>query len=96
MHLRSPVFTSVNEAISGIATIRAFGVEPWLTARHAALVDANAAAILLNAALNRWLSVRLEILGGVCTLLAALVTVEQQGRNAAAMGLLLTYALQVR
>ena len=58
-------------------------------------MDANAAATLLNAALNRWLSVRLEILGGVCTLLAALVTVEQQGRNAAAMGLLLTYALQV-
>jgi hypothetical protein len=40
--------------------------------------------------------VRLESLGALCTLLAALVTLEQQGGSAAATGLLLTYALQVR
>jgi hypothetical protein len=33
--------------------------------------------------------------GAVCTLMAALVTVEQQSGNAATMGLLLSYALQV-
>jgi hypothetical protein len=35
-------------------------------------------------------------MGALCTLLAALVTVEQQSGRAATMGLLLTYALQVR
>jgi hypothetical protein len=35
-------------------------------------------------------------MGALCTLLAALVTVEQQSGSAATMGLLLTYALQVR
>jgi hypothetical protein len=39
--------------------------------------------------------VRLEGMGALCTLLAALVTVEQQSGRAATMGLLLTYALQV-
>jgi hypothetical protein len=34
-------------------------------------------------------------MGALCTLLAALVTVEQQSGRAATMGLLLTYALQV-
>lgn len=38
---------------------------------------------------------RLEGMGALCTLLAALVTVEQQSGSAATMGLLLTYALQV-
>ncbi|KAF6252647.1 hypothetical protein COO60DRAFT_1704183 [Scenedesmus sp. NREL 46B-D3] len=42
-----------------------------------------------------WLSVRLEGMGALCTLLAALVTVEQQSGRAATMGLLLTYALQI-
>jgi len=44
----------------------------------------------------RWLSMRMESLGAFSTFLAAVVAVEQQGSNAAALGLLLTYALQVR
>lgn len=38
---------------------------------------------------------RLETLGSLSMLLAALVALEQQGNNASALGLLLTYALQV-
>lgn len=48
------MLTSVNEAIAGIATIRAFGVQPWLTARTAQLVDQNAVTSLLSSSLNRW------------------------------------------
>jgi hypothetical protein len=61
--IRSPVLSSVNEAINGLATIRAFGIGPWLIARNRALVDANASTSLLNQSLNRWLGVRLEGLG---------------------------------
>lgn len=60
---RSPVLSSVNEAINGLATIRAFNIGPWLIARNRELVDKNAATSLLNQSLNRWLSVRLEGLG---------------------------------
>jgi hypothetical protein len=57
------VLSSVNEAIAGLATIRAFSIGPWLIARNRDLVDRNAATSLLNQSLNRWLSVRLEGLG---------------------------------
>ncbi|KIY96167.1 hypothetical protein MNEG_11796 [Monoraphidium neglectum] len=95
---RSPVLSSVSEALAGVVTIRAFGVEGPLRARHAALVNANAAMSLANQGLNRWLGVRLETLGALSTLMAALVSVEQLGSgsaSAAAMGLLISYALQV-
>lgn len=57
------MLSSVNEAIAGLATIRAFNIGPWLIARNRDLVDKNAATSLLNQSLNRWLSVRLEGLG---------------------------------
>lgn len=57
------MLSSVNEAIAGLATIRAFNIGPWLIARNRDLVDKNAAMSLLNQSLNRWLSVRLEGLG---------------------------------
>jgi ABC-type bacteriocin/lantibiotic exporter with double-glycine peptidase domain len=95
MSHRSPVLTSISEAINGVSTIRAFGVSSWLVSRTRVLINKNASTSLLNQSLNRWLSVRLEGLGAFCTLIAALVTVEQQSASAAAMGLLLTYALQV-
>lgn len=57
------MLSSVNEAIAGLATIRAFSIGPWLIARNRDLVDRNAATSLLNQSLNRWLSVRLEGLG---------------------------------
>ncbi|KAI8474713.1 MAG: hypothetical protein J3K34DRAFT_518016 [Monoraphidium minutum] len=101
---RSPVLSSVSESLAGVATIRAFGAEGPLMARHAALVDANAAMSLANQGLNRragallWLGVRLESLGALSTFLAAAVSVEQLGSgtaSAAAMGLLISYALQI-
>ncbi len=57
----------------------------WHVSRH----------LLLLSHTPRWLSVRLELLGAFSTFLAAFVAVEQQGQNAALMGLLLSYALQV-
>ena len=43
---------------------------------------------------RRWLSVRLETLGTLCTLVAAVVAVEQRG-SASASGLVLSYAMQI-
>ena len=42
----------------------------------------------------RWLSVRLETLGAMAALAAALLTVEQRG-NASTFGLVLSYALSI-
>lgn len=47
------MLSSVSEAISGAATIRAFGVGPQLEERHCRLVDANIAMSLVGQSLNR-------------------------------------------
>jgi ATP-binding cassette subfamily C (CFTR/MRP) protein 1 len=44
--------------------------------------------------LNRWLGVRLETLGTLCTLVAAVVAVESRG-SASDAGLVLSYAMTV-
>jgi hypothetical protein len=44
--------------------------------------------------MNRWLSVRLESLGALATLMAAIVAVEQRG-GASTAGLVLSFAMQV-
>ena len=44
--------------------------------------------------MGRWLSVRLETLGAMAALAAAILTVEQRGA-ASDFGLVLTYALQI-
>ncbi len=43
---------------------------------------------------HRWLSVRLETLGAMAALAAAVLTVEQRG-NASTFGLVLSYALSI-
>lgn len=49
---------------------------------------------LASMSMSRWLSVRLESLGALAALLAALVTLEARA-GAGASGLLLSYAMQI-
>ncbi|PNH04670.1 Multidrug resistance-associated protein 5 [Tetrabaena socialis] len=67
---------------------------PRAVARHASLLDSVSCMSLLNQSMNRWLSVRLEILGAAAALLAGVVAVEQRS-GAGAAGLVMSYALQV-
>ena len=89
---RSPVLTSLTEAIVGCPTIRAFGSGPRLVQRHEQLVNVSLSNIHANNCLNRWLGVRLESLGALATLMAAIVAVEQRG-GASNAGLVLSYAM---
>ena len=50
---RSPVYTSIGEALNGLPTIRAFHAEPRLTAHNAQLVDNSAVMSLVNQSMNR-------------------------------------------
>eukprot|EP00210_Caulerpa_lentillifera_P008090 g7724.t1 len=91
---RSPVYSSINDVLNGISTVRAFGAEERLLERHMRLVDDNIIMALLNQSTNRWLSIRLEVLGAFAALAAGLLTVEQ-GRSSSYMGLTLSYALSI-
>ena len=50
---RSPVYSSIGEALTGLATIRAFRAEERLAVHNAGLVDDSAVMSLVNMSLNR-------------------------------------------
>lgn len=50
---RSPVYTSIGEALNGLPTIRAFKAEQRLTGHNAGLVDNSAVMSLVNQSMNR-------------------------------------------
>lgn len=69
---RSPVYSSIGEALAGLPTIRAYRCESRLSQRNADLVDGSVIMSLVNMSMNRWVLVhysdpswagRVEILG---------------------------------
>lgn len=50
---RSPVYSSIGEALAGLPTIRAFRCEQRLSLRNADLVDASVIMSLVNMSMNR-------------------------------------------
>lgn len=50
---RSPVYSSIGEALAGLATIRAFRCEDRLAMRNADLVDGSVIMSLVNMSMNR-------------------------------------------
>lgn len=100
---RSPVYAQFGEALSGLPTIRAYRAHNRLAAINGQAVDSNTRYILVNMSANRWLSIRLEFLGGLMILATAIFAVLDTGntdpskRAAAApqIGLILSYALSI-
>ncbi|KAJ6504576.1 P-loop containing nucleoside triphosphate hydrolase protein [Mycena vitilis] len=62
---RAPVLAHFGAAISGIVSIRAFGAESKFSAESLAKIDRYTRAARNYYNLNRWISVRVEILGAI-------------------------------
>ncbi|XP_019224929.1 PREDICTED: ABC transporter C family member 12-like isoform X1 [Nicotiana attenuata] len=98
---RSPVYAQFGEAINGLSTIRAYKAHDQLAAINGKSMDNNIRFTLANTSTNRWLTIRLEALGGIMIWLTATFAVIQNGRAddkvavAGAMGLLLSYSLNI-
>ncbi|KAI1286880.1 ATP-binding cassette sub-family C member 3 [Halotydeus destructor] len=91
---RSPVFSHFAETVSGNTSIRAFQVEEEFNLECDRKNDINNATSMLCTVSVGWLSVRLEFLGNIIVLLAALFAVYSRGDiDAATVGLSLSYAL---
>lgn len=80
--------------MQGLPTIRSFRKEDSLQARTGSLIDVSSAMQLCNQSMNRWLSLRLEVVGALVVLGAAALVIEQ-ANNAAWSALTLSYALQI-
>ncbi|KAB2627658.1 ABC transporter C family member 12-like [Pyrus ussuriensis x Pyrus communis] len=98
---RSPVYAQFGEALNGLSTIRAYKAYDRMANISGRSVDKNIRFTLVNISSNRWLTIRLETLGGLMIWLIASFAVMQNGRAenkvafASTMGLLLTYTLNI-
>ena len=98
---RSPVYAQFGEALNGLSTIRAYKAYDRMAAINGKSMDNNVRFTLVNISANRWLGIRLEILGGIMIWFTATFAVMQNQRAenqkafASTMGLLLSYALNI-
>jgi ABC-type multidrug transport system fused ATPase/permease subunit len=61
--LRSEIFARFGEAITGVITIRAYGATPRFERRVSAALDSMNGVFFIGIALQRWLSLRLDVVG---------------------------------
>jgi ABC-type multidrug transport system fused ATPase/permease subunit len=93
---KSPVFAHFQETLQGLSTLRAYGLTDSFAKRNLKLVDDNQRPLLINAALNRWLSIRLQSLGaGLVLASGVLASVSRDQISAGLAALSVTYALKV-
>ncbi|CAK8684757.1 unnamed protein product [Clavelina lepadiformis] len=93
---RSPIYSHFSETLSGATTIRAYGLQTAFIKQNEIKVDTNQTAYYPNFVSNRWLSVRLQIVGNLIVLFAAIFAVVEKGTiNAGIVGLSISYASQV-
>ncbi|XP_023083270.1 multidrug resistance-associated protein 1-like isoform X2 [Piliocolobus tephrosceles] len=93
---RSPVISHFSETLSGVSTIRAFGHQQRFIQQYKEVVNENLVCFYNNVISNRWLSVRLEFLGNLMVLFAALLAVlAVNSIDSATVGLSISYALNI-
>ncbi|CAE6433317.1 unnamed protein product [Rhizoctonia solani] len=93
---KSPIFAWFQESLGGLSTIRAFGQQSVFMTQNEAKLDRNQMVYLPAVSVNRWLAVRLELLGSCIVLAAAifsLVALVTTGVDAGLVGLVLSYGL---
>ena len=96
LYYRSPIYTHFSESISGASTIRAFTRTKDFINENEARIDTNQICYYPGYVSARWLSVRLEIIGNMVLMFAALFAVLSRGSiNPGNVGLSLSYALNV-
>ncbi|TCD67602.1 hypothetical protein EIP91_012232 [Steccherinum ochraceum] len=93
---RSPIFAWFSESLNGLSTIRAFNQQDVFAANNARRVDRNQICYLPSISVNRWLAVRLELVGATIIFVAAMLAISAlitTGVDAGLVGFVLSYAL---
>lgn len=94
---RSPIYSHFGESVTGAQTIRAYGVQQRFIKESEMRVDFNQVCYYPSIIANRWLAIRLEMVGNLIIFFAALFCVLGRGSEleAGIAGLSLSYALQI-
>lgn len=103
---RSPVYAHFSETLGGLSTIRAYAEPRRFAQEFQDKIDQNTRAYYCNKAADRWLAVRLEVIGAAIAGLAGIFAVnvavgdgvsgQDSGSNFASLaGLSLTFAISM-
>ncbi|CAH0750174.1 unnamed protein product [Diatraea saccharalis] len=93
---RSPIYSHFGESITGASTIRAYGVTQRFVEESERGVDHNQTCYYPSCIANRWLAVRLEMIGNLIIFFSALFAVLNRDTiNPGLVGLSVSYALQI-
>ncbi|THH32362.1 hypothetical protein EUX98_g1802 [Antrodiella citrinella] len=93
---RSPIFAWFAESLNGISVIRAFNQQSVFTTNISRRVDRNQICYLPSISVNRWLAIRLELVGATIIFVAAVLAISAlitTGVDAGLVGFVLSYAL---
>ncbi|KHJ98857.1 ABC transporter transmembrane region [Oesophagostomum dentatum] len=95
---RSPIYSHFQESIQGAASIRAYKLVDDFVKESERRVDENLGTYYPSIVANRWLAVRLELVGNLIVMFAALFAVlfrDSPGLSAGLVGLSVSYALNI-
>ncbi|KHN95796.1 ABC transporter family protein [Metarhizium album ARSEF 1941] len=94
--LRSNVFAKFGEGLSGVASIRAYGLKTHFVKELRSCIDEMNGAYYLTFSNQRWLSVRLDMVGiALVFTVAMLVVTSRFSVNPSIGGLVLSYILSI-
>jgi ABC-type multidrug transport system fused ATPase/permease subunit len=94
--LRSHVFAKFGEGLTGVASIRAYGLATRFIADLRKAIDEMNSAYYLTFANQRWLSIRLDIIGSALVFTTAILVVTSRFDVPPAIGgLVLSYILAI-
>lgn len=94
--LRSDVFARFTEGVSGTSSIRAYGLQDQFTKGVQASVDQMNSAYYLTFSNQRWLSVRLDLIGNTLVFTTGILVVTSRFNVSPSIaGLILSYILSI-
>lgn len=94
--LRSVVFSRFSEAVSGTATIKAYGLQERFSKSIRDAIDDMDSAYFLTFSNQRWLSTRLDVVGNLLVFTTAILVVTSRFNvDPSIAGLVLSYILSI-
>lgn len=91
---RSPLYQQFGETLSGMTTIRAYGDERRFIADNEARVNTQTRPFIYLWATNRWLSIRVDVVGALVSFFSGMFVILSVGTiDAGAAGLAMSYAV---
>ncbi|XBW38273.1 hypothetical protein QEN19_003862 [Hanseniaspora menglaensis] len=93
---RSFVYNNINEVLSGMSTIKCYSKEKAFLLKSSFLIDKQNEAAHLTFALQRWAALFIDMVACLFALIIALLCITRTFHvNAASVGVMLTYVLQL-